>query len=424
MKLRMGQLLVILGIFFQKFNLEKENKETEDFKNMEKNLGDLLSKSNLNSVEYYIILFSVIFTPHSQYYKEFLLNCITDPLIKAPIEAKALMSIAISIIEKYITDKEEINKFISQITVQCTNNVCSVRGYGQFFLSQFKEMGLINENYLSQSFLNFLTSNPQIQKFFVKFVDKYKDYVSLLSNLTTLNLLGTNYDELENEIVPKDFNAEFKAISDEFLSFENKDYNTASINWKFFVESQNMGEKEKEFVEDFQKKYRPIELDLYHNRARKRLDIIVVASLIEKLPNLGGLARTCEIFNIGALTIPSAAIVNDQNFLATASSAEKWMPLIEVSVPHLKDFILAYKKFGYIILGLEQTQNSIEIRNFKFKEKTILVLGNEKSGIPQDIINLIDNCIIIPQYGEIRSLNVHVSAAIMIWEVVNSILNG
>ena len=78
---------------------------------------------------------------------------------------------------------------------------------------------------------------------------------------------------------------------------------------------------------------------------------------------------------------------------------------------------------GYTIIGLEQTQNSIDIKNYKFHAKTVIVLGNEKQGIPQDIINLIDNCIIIPQYGNIRSLNGHVSAAIMLWEAINCINN-
>jgi len=51
----------------------------------------------------------------------------------------------------------------------------------------------------------------------------------------------------------------------------------------------------------------------------------------------------------------------------------------------------------------------------------VIVLGNEKEGIPQNVINLIDYCVIIPQFGEIRSLNVHVSAALMLWEIVNAV---
>ena len=71
---------------------------------------------------------------------------------------------------------------------------------------------------------------------------------------------------------------------------------------------------------------------------------------------------------------------------------------------------------------IEQQEQEQEVAE-QLEEKSVIVLGNEKEGIPQDIINLIDNCIIIPQYGNIRSLNVHVSAAIMLWECIQSLNN-
>lgn len=46
----------------------------------------------------------------------------------------------------------------------------------------------------------------------------------------------------------------------------------------------------------------------------------------------------------------------------------------------------------------------------------VLVLGREKEGIPVDIIHVLDGCVEIPQLGVIRSLNVHVSGAIALWE--------
>lgn len=46
----------------------------------------------------------------------------------------------------------------------------------------------------------------------------------------------------------------------------------------------------------------------------------------------------------------------------------------------------------------------------------VLVLGREKEGIPVDIIHVLDACIEIPQLGVVRSLNVHVSGAIALWE--------
>jgi len=46
----------------------------------------------------------------------------------------------------------------------------------------------------------------------------------------------------------------------------------------------------------------------------------------------------------------------------------------------------------------------------------VLLLGREKEGIPVELIHLLDECIEIPQFGVTRSLNVHVSGAILIWE--------
>ena len=53
---------------------------------------------------------------------------------------------------------------------------------------------------------------------------------------------------------------------------------------------------------------------------------------------------------------------------------------------------------------------------FTFPEKTVLLLGREKTGIPSKFIHMLDACVEIPQLGIVRSLNVHVSAALMVWE--------
>ena len=123
------------------------------------------------------------------------------------------------------------------------------------------------------------------------------------------------------------------------------------------------------------------------------------------------------------MTIPNESFLKDTAFLRAAASGEKWMPLLSIPPCTVKEFIISYKKMGYKVIGLEQTQNSVDVRKFKFEEKTVIVLGNEKEGIPQEIINLIDNCVIIPQYGNIRSLNVHVSAAIMLWQCIQCLNN-
>ncbi|XP_078440236.1 tRNA/rRNA methyltransferase (SpoU) family protein [Wolffia australiana] len=144
--------------------------------------------------------------------------------------------------------------------------------------------------------------------------------------------------------------------------------------------------------------------------------IILVASLIDRIPNLAGLARTCEIFRASALAIADLSVLQDKQFQLISVTADKWVPIIEVAVCDMKGFLNKKKHEGYSVLGLEQTTNSITIDRFSFPKKTVLVLGHEKEGIPVDIINSLDACLEIPQLGVVRSLNVHVSGAIALWE--------
>jgi tRNA G18 (ribose-2'-O)-methylase SpoU len=81
---------------------------------------------------------------------------------------------------------------------------------------------------------------------------------------------------------------------------------------------------------------------------------------------------------------------------------------------------------------LEQTSSSESLLEYQFPPSaaflsdsssdtntnggTVLLLGKEKEGIPIEYLQVVDQCIEIPQYGIIRSLNVHVSGAIAIWE--------
>nr|XP_034196392.1 uncharacterized protein LOC117611961 isoform X2 [Osmia lignaria] len=153
-----------------------------------------------------------------------------------------------------------------------------------------------------------------------------------------------------------------------------------------------------------------------HKRLSDEDGLIVVACLVNRAPNLGGLARTCEIFNVKELVIANLNQIKDKEFQNLSVSAENWITITEVKPHQLCKFLLDKKEMGWSLVGLEQTVNSVNLINMKFKKKTILVLGNEKDGIPANLISLFDTCIEIPQAGIIRSLNVHVSGAICIWQ--------
>uniref|UniRef100_A0A452TLF8 tRNA (guanosine(18)-2'-O)-methyltransferase TARBP1 n=1 Tax=Ursus maritimus TaxID=29073 RepID=A0A452TLF8_URSMA len=144
--------------------------------------------------------------------------------------------------------------------------------------------------------------------------------------------------------------------------------------------------------------------------------LIVVASLIDKPTNVGGLCRTCEVFGASALVVGSLQCVTDKQFQGLSVSAEQWLPLVEVKPPQLIDFLQQKKAEGYTVIGVEQTAKSVDLTQYSFPERSLLLLGNEREGIPANLIQQLDVCVEIPQQGIIRSLNVHVSGALLIWE--------
>lgn len=103
--------------------------------------------------------------------------------------------------------------------------------------------------------------------------------------------------------------------------------------------------------------------------------IIVVASLVSRFPNLGGLARTCEIFGVQEYVIDSLKHMETKEFQALSVSAEKWIRVSEVKTWELVDYLTIMKTKGYCIVGAEQTSNSVQISEVKFPKKTILLLG-------------------------------------------------
>lgn len=74
------------------------------------------------------------------------------------------------------------------------------------------------------------------------------------------------------------------------------------------------------------------------------------------------------------------------------------------------------KKEGYTIVGLEQTSTSQCLSKVRLPRKIVLLLGREKEGVPVELLAEVDLLVQIPQLGLVRSLNVHVSASLMIWE--------
>ncbi|XP_017768790.1 PREDICTED: uncharacterized protein LOC108556947 [Nicrophorus vespilloides] len=188
-----------------------------------------------------------------------------------------------------------------------------------------------------------------------------------------------------------------------------------------YVESYKM-EAEMDDLDILQEKFENIQKKIVPWRELEtgddgnKTELIVVASLVDSLPNLGGLSRTCEIFGVKKLVLENQKVAGERDFQNLSMSSEKWLDIIEVKPVDLQEFILKMKTAGFKVIGAEQTADSACLGNYQYDDKTVLVLGNERSGIPPNLIPLLDVCVEIPQKGVVRSLNVHVAGAMFIWE--------
>ncbi|KAI5959437.1 hypothetical protein KGF57_002075 [Candida theae] len=146
-----------------------------------------------------------------------------------------------------------------------------------------------------------------------------------------------------------------------------------------------------------------------------RSDLIVVASLVDKPPNLGGICRLSDVLGAGLLTIHDMAISKHPQFKNVAVTADQWMPMVEVTPDNVRDYLLEKKREGYTLIGLEQTDQSVELNNeLKFPKKSLILLGREREGIPGDLLAELDICVEIKQVGIVRSMNIQTATAVIV----------
>ena len=82
------------------------------------------------------------------------------------------------------------------------------------------------------------------------------------------------------------------------------------------------------------------------------------------------------------------------------------------------DAVSKLKKTGYHIMGIEQAEKSSKLNDFTLPNKPIaIIMGNEVDGVSEDVINICDEVMEIPQFGTKHSLNISVTTGIVIWEL-------
>lgn len=148
-----------------------------------------------------------------------------------------------------------------------------------------------------------------------------------------------------------------------------------------------------------------------------KIPLVIVLDNIRSLNNIGSVFRTSDAFLIETIFLCGiTACPPNAEIHKTALGAEYSVDWVYQE--NTKEAILSLKEKGYIIYAVEQAEDSVMLDEIDLDKnnKYVLILGNEVKGVSQDVVDLCDKCVEIPQFGTKHSLNVSVAGGIVIWE--------
>ena len=149
--------------------------------------------------------------------------------------------------------------------------------------------------------------------------------------------------------------------------------------------------------------------------------LVVVMDNIRSMHNVGSVYRTADAFLISGICLcgftPQPPHRDIHKTALGATDSVDWL-YYENTV----DAVLALKARGYKVLAIEQTEGSIMLDEYVDKQMpTAFVFGNEVDGVSDEVIQVCDGVIEIPQWGMKHSLNISVAAAVVLWEFVRKV---
>ena len=158
-------------------------------------------------------------------------------------------------------------------------------------------------------------------------------------------------------------------------------------------------------------------------RKAEKLPLIVVLDDVRSMHNVGSVFRTGDAFRIeavylcGITSTPPMAEIHKTALGAEDSVSWRYY---STSLEALE----ALKAEGYIVLSIEPAHGSTKLQDFTpaGQDKYAVVLGNEVKGVHQEVVDASDGCIEIPQFGTKHSMNVSVTAGIIIWHFAKALL--
>ena len=149
----------------------------------------------------------------------------------------------------------------------------------------------------------------------------------------------------------------------------------------------------------------------------EKIEVVVVLDNVRSLLNVGSIFRTCDAFLVKSLYLcgltgtPPHKEIEKTALGATETVNWKHFDSTQLAVAQLNEQ-------GYQVYAIEQAEESISLEDFGAQaQKIAIVFGNEVYGVDQEVIDVCTGVIEIPQLGSKHSLNVAVSAGIVLWQV-------
>lgn len=154
----------------------------------------------------------------------------------------------------------------------------------------------------------------------------------------------------------------------------------------------------------------------------EKTPLIIILDDVRSLHNIGSVFRTADAFLLekiylcGITATPPNKEIHKTALGATETVA--WEHAESVT-----DVIASLKQSGVTVYAVEQVQGAVFLQDFQPQagQRYALVFGNEVKGVQQQAINLCDGVIEIPQLGTKHSLNISVSAGVVVWDIFSKI---
>ena len=144
--------------------------------------------------------------------------------------------------------------------------------------------------------------------------------------------------------------------------------------------------------------------------------LVVLLDRVTDVRNIGAIARTAECTGVSALVVPdhgSAALNEDA--VKTSSGALLRLPVCREQ--NLKTMVNLAKQYGYQVVASTE-KGAVHYRKVDFRRPTVLIMGNEETGISSELLKMSDVRAKLPVVGEVSSLNVSVAAGVMLYEAL------